>query len=403
MRRPVIAVTLALGAAAGAAAGCSSKKEGSTGIPTCDLPVSGDRVVMREIGRVTGAALLVTSPPGDPRLFVVEQRGAIRIISAEQLLPAPFLDLSEDSDGQVAAGGELGLLGLAFHPKYATNGVFYIFYTTRQPGNTLRDVLARCTVSAESPDRANRACVEVLSIPDFATNHNGGMIEFGADGYLYVGTGDGGGGGDPQRTAQNLDSLLGKILRLDVDHPAAGMEYGIPADNPYATGGGRPEIFISGVRNPWRWTFDRETGDMWIADVGQGAVEELTVLRPAQQKGADLGWSMYEGRACYRPPCTPGAQVFPQDERLHSDGWESITGGQVYRGTCYPDLAGWYFYGDYAKGAYARARLRDDDTLEIVDLQGSLPGSPASIHEDSRGELYVTTTAGTIFHIEAAP
>lgn len=403
MRRPVIAVTLALGAAAGAAAGCSSKQEGSTGIPTCEQPVAGDRVVMREIGRVTGAALLVTSPPGDPRLFVLEQQGAIRIISAEQLLPKPFLDLSEDSDGQVAAGGELGLLGLAFHPRYATNGVFYIFYTTRQPGNALRDVLARCTVSAESPDRANRACVEVLSIPDFATNHNGGMIEFGADGYLYIGTGDGGGGGDPQRTAQNLDSLLGKILRLDVDQPAAGMEYGIPADNPYAGGGGRPEIFISGVRNPWRWTFDRKTGDMWIADVGQGAVEELTVLRPAQQTGADLGWSMYEGRACYRPPCTPGAQVFPQDERLHSDGWESITGGQVYRGTCYPDLAGWYFYGDYAKSAYARARLRDDDTLEIVDLTGSLPAHPASIHEDSRGELYVTTTAGTIFHIEAAP
>ena len=400
MRRPMIAATLALGAAAGCGSG---KQEGSTGIPTCEQQVAGDRVVMREIGRVNGAALLVTSPPGDPRLFVLEQDGAIRIISAEQLLPAPFLDLGVDAAGPVAAGGELGLLGLAFHPQYAANGVFYIFYTTRQPGNVLRDVLARCTVSAESPDRANRACVEVLSIPDFASNHNGGMIEFGADGYLYVGTGDGGGGGDPQRTAQNLESLLGKILRLDVDRPAPGLGYGIPADNPYAGGGGRPEIFISGVRNPWRWTFDRKTGDMWIADVGQGAVEELTVLRPAQQSGADLGWSMYEGRACYRPPCTPGAQVFPQDERLHSDGWESITGGQVYRGTCYPDLAGWYFYGDYGKGAYARARLREDDTLEIVDLQGAFPGNPASIHEDSRGELYVTTTAGTIFHIEAAP
>ncbi|HWO26690.1 MAG TPA: PQQ-dependent sugar dehydrogenase [Kofleriaceae bacterium] len=403
MRPPVIAATLALAVAA-AAAGCGSgKKEGSTGIPTCDQQVSGNNVVMREIGQVTGAALLVTSPPGDPRLFVLEQRGAIRIISAEQLLPAPFLDLSADAAGPVVAGGEQGLLGLAFHPRYAETGVFYIFYTTRQPGNALRDVLARCTVSAESPDRASRTCTEVLSIADFATNHNGGMIEFGADGYLYVGTGDGGGGGDPQRTAQNPDSLLGKILRLDVDRPAASQEYGIPADNPYAGGGGRPEIFITGVRNPWRWTFDRETGDMWIADVGQGAVEELTVLRPAQQKGADLGWSMYEGDACYRPPCTPGAQVFPQDVRLHADGWESITGGQVYRGTCYPDLAGWYFYADYAKGAYARARLRDDDTLEVVDLAGPYPGSPASIHEDSRGELYVTTTHGTIFHIEAAP
>lgn len=399
MRRLTISASLAL-----AAAGCDkAKPEGSDGLPRCESPVAGERVTMREIGQVTGAALLATSPPNDLRLFVLEQRGAIRIISASQLLPTPFLDLSADNAGPVAAGGEMGLLGLAFHPKYATNGVFYIFYTTRQPGNALRDVLARCSVSAESPDRANPGCVEMISIPDFATNHNGGMIEFGKDGYLYVGTGDGGGAGDPQRTAQDLDSLLGKILRIDVDNPAAGLEYGIPADNPYAGGGGRPEIFISGVRNPWRWTFDRETGDMWIADVGQALIEELTVLRPAQQKGADLGWSMYEGASCFRPPCTPGLQVFPQDERLHSDGWESITGGQVYRGTCYPDLVGWYFYGDYAKGSYAKARLRDDDTLEIVELEGSFPGNPASIHEDARGELFVTTTAGTIFHIEAGP
>ncbi|HSK05213.1 MAG TPA: PQQ-dependent sugar dehydrogenase [Kofleriaceae bacterium] len=395
---------LILALAAGGAAGCNSdKKEGSIGLPKCEAPVLGDRVTMREIGRVTGAALLATSPPADPRLFIVEQRGAIRIISAEQLLPEPFLDLSADAGGPVVAGGEMGLLGLAFHPKYATNGQFYVFYTTRQPGNALRDVLARCSVSAASPDRADRTCTELLSIPDFATNHNGGMIEFGKDGYLYVGTGDGGGGGDPQRTAQDLGSLLGKILRIDVDNPSGDLPYGIPADNPYAGGGGRPEVFISGVRNPWRWTFDRETGDMWIADVGQGAVEELTVLRPAQQSGADLGWSTSEGKACFRAPCSPGAQVFPQDERFHSDGWESITGGQVYRGTCYPDLVGWYFYGDFVKGAYARARLRPDDTLEVVDLPGPLPGNPASIHEDARGELYVTTTAGTIFHIEAGP
>ena len=400
-RLPLFALAAA---AAAAAPGCSNeKKEGSTGLPKCEAPVAGAQVTMRQIGQVNGAALLATSPPNDLRMFVLEQRGAIRIISAEQLLPEPFLDLSADARGPVVAGGEQGLLGLAFHPKYATNGLFYIFYTTRQPGNVLRDVLARCSVSAESPDRASPACTELISIPDFATNHNGGMIEFGKDGYLYVGTGDGGGGGDPQRTAQNLDSLLGKILRIDVDNPSGGREYGVPSDNPYAGGGGRPEIWISGVRNPWRWTFDRETGDMWIADVGQGAVEELTVLRPGQQKGADLGWSTYEGKACFRAPCTPGAQVFPQEQRLHSDGWESITGGQVYRGTCYPDLAGWYFYGDYAKGAYAKARLRADDTLEVVDLQGSFPANPASIHEDARGELYVTTTAGTIFHIEAGP
>ena len=389
------------------ACGDNARPEGSSGIPTCEQPVAGTRVEMRPVGQVADAVVLVTSPPADPRLFVVGQRGAIRIISAEQLLPAPFLDLSEDARGPVAAGGELGLLGLAFHPAYATSGVFYVFYTTRQPGDVLRDVLARCTADAADRDRASPKCAEVLSIPDFAANHNGGMIEFGRDGFLYVGTGDGGGGGDPQRTAQDPGSLLGKILRLDVDHPGGGLEYAIPPDNPYAGGGGRPEIFMSGVRNPWRWTFDRQTGDMWIADVGQGAVEEVDALRPAQQKGADLGWSMYEGDTCYRPPCSPGTLVFPQHVRLHSDGWESITGGQVYRGTCYPDLAGWYFFGDYAKGAYARARLRADDSLEVVDLggdgDGALPANPASIHEDARGELYVTTTAGTIFHVEAAP
>jgi len=395
-------IPCALGALLVAAA-CSKKpEEGSTGLPRCETPIAGERVSMREIGRVTGAALLATSPPGDLRLFVLEQRGAIRIISGDALLPKPFLDLSEEEGGLVRAGGEMGLLGLAFHPSYATNGLFYIFYTTIRPGNTLRDVLARCSVSAD-PDVANPTCTELLSIPDFATNHNGGMIEFGQDGYLYIGTGDGGGGGDPNRTSQNLDSLLGKMLRLDVDNPATGLEYGIPADNPFAGGGGRPEIFMTGLRNPWRWTFDRETGDMWIGDVGQGAIEEVTALRPAQQKGADLGWSTYEGSACFRPPCNPAGMVFPQDQRMHTDGWESITGGQVYRGTCYPDLVGWYFYADFALGAYVKARLKDDDTLEIVDLQGSFPGNPASIHEDARGELFVTTTAGTIFHIEAGP
>jgi glucose/arabinose dehydrogenase len=386
-----------------AACGDDAPPEGSSGLPTCEQPVAGSRVAMRQIGQVADSVVLATSPPGDPRLFVVGQRGAIRIISAEQLLPAPFLDLSEEARGPVATGGEQGLLGLAFHPKYATTGVFYVFYTTRQPGNALRDVLARCSTDAADPNKAAPKCTEVLSIPDFAANHNGGMLEFGADGNLYVGTGDGGGAGDPQRTAQDLNSLLGKMLRLDVDHPGNGAEYAIPADNPYAAGGGRPEIFMSGLRNPWRWTFDRETGDMWIADVGQGEVEEVNALRPAQQRGADLGWSTYEGDRCFRPPCSPGNLVFPQHTRLHSDGWESITGGQVYRGTCYPDLAGWYFFADYAKSAYARARLRADDSLEVVDLDGALPGNPASIHADARGELYVTTTAGTIFHVEAGP
>lgn len=404
--RHSIVFTLLFAAACG-----SSKEEGS--LPKCESPVSGERISMRQIGQVSDTAVLATSPPNDLRLFVVERRGTIRIINNEQLLPTPFLDLSADSGGPVTAGGELGLLGLAFHPKYATNGTFFVFYTTGSA--PWRDVLARCSVSPDNADFAMReSCVEVLSIPDFAGNHNGGMIEFGKDGYLYVATGDGGDANDPRKNGQALNdnpatgtvALLGKILRLDIDKPASGKEYGIPSDNPFAKGGGLPEIFIIGVRNPWRWTFDRETGDMWIADVGQDAVEEVTVLRPAQQKGANLGWSIFEGNQCFRndPLCASTDAVVPQETRTHDgDGWASISGGQVYRGTCYPDIVGWYFYGDYVKGAYAKARLREDGQLDVVDLDGAFPANPASIHEDARGELFVTTGSGGIYHIEAGP
>jgi len=386
-------------------------------LPRCEVPVPGTNVTMRKIGQVTGAALLVTSPPADLRLFVIEQRGAIRIFDTEQLLPDPFLDLSGDAGGPVIAGGENGLLGLAFHPQYATNGLFFVTYTARNtgdPANTQRNVLVRCSVSAADPNKADAAsCVDVLSIPDFATNHNGGMIEFGKDGFLYWATGDGGGGGDPQRNGQaltdgspmpNTKALLAKMLRLDVDNKAAGKEYGIPSDNPFAGGGGLPEIYMIGLRNAWRWTFDRETGDMWIADVGQGAIEELTVLRPAQQKGANLGWSTHEGSACFRQPCNnPASFVFPQDERTHADGWVSITGGQVYRGTCFPDLDGTYFYTDFGKGGLATAKLNADDTLTVTDLVGSFPGKGASIHEDSRGEIYETDTNGNVFQLQVTP
>ena len=395
-------------------AACGGKTEEPKGLPSCEVPVAGSTVSLRKIGSVVGGAMLATSPPNDARLFVIEQRGAIRVFTSETLLPDPFLDLSADANGPVVAGGELGLLGLAFHPKYASNGQFFIFYTTRQGG--LRDVVARCQASASDPNRAEQTCTEILSIPDFAGNHNGGMIEFGPkDGFLYIATGDGGGGGDPQRTAQNKDSLLGKILRIDVDMKAAGKEYGIPAQNPYATGGGAPEVFILGLRNPWRFSFDRTTGDLWIGDVGQGEIEELTVLRPAQQRGANLGWSVFEGEGCCmtqqdkcsqtgpQAACDRTGLTFPQDARTHAAGWISIVAGQTYRGTCYPDIVGWHFYTDYGKGGLVKARLKSDDTLEIVDLPGSFPEGPASLHEDARGELFMTTVGGDVYHLEAAP
>jgi glucose/arabinose dehydrogenase len=399
------------------ACGGSKKPPGddATVLPRCATETSGTTVQMRKIGQVTGAALLVTAPTDDLRLFVIEQRGAIRIFDTETLRPDPFLDLSDDAGGPVLAGGEQGLLGLAFHPQYATNGLFFITYTARlsgDPANSLRDVLARCSVSATDPNKADPAsCVDVISIPDFASNHNGGMIEFGTDGYLYWNTGDGGGAGDPQQNGQalfdgaplaNTHALLGKMLRLDVDNKLAGKEYGIPSDNPFAAGGGLPEIYMIGLRNAWRWTFDRETGDMWIGDVGQGAIEELTVLRPEQQKGANLGWSTYEGRNCFREPCG-GGTIFPQDERTRGEGWASITGGQVYRGSCFPDIVGTYYYTDYVKGGLSTAKLEADGTLTVADLDGTYPAKGASIHEDARGEIYETDTSGNVFQLVVVP
>jgi glucose/arabinose dehydrogenase len=388
-------------------------------LPACTAPALGTAVKARQIGRVAGGAMLATSPPNDPRLFVIEQRGAIRIFDNQDpltgmpaLLPDPFLDIS---GGDIVAGGEQGLLGLAFHPCYDSNGEFFIYYTTSN-----RNTVARCTVSSD-PNKANPTCTPILEIPDFASNHNGGMIEFGKDGYLYIGTGDGGGANDPALNGQALVdgspcpgapncqagrtsvALLGKILRIDVDNKLPGKEYGIPSSNPFANGGGAPEIFVIGVRNPWRWSFDTENGDLWIGDVGQDVLEEVDVLKAGQQAGVNLGWSMYEGTNCFHAPCNPAGKTMPQDTRTHSSGWNAIIGGQVYRGTCYPDLAGWYFYTDNVHHVLVKARLKTDNTLEIVDLTGTFPTSPASIHADARGELYMTNTDGFVYHIEAGP
>src|SRR5262245_49965209 len=225
---------------------------------------------------LTGGLTLATSPPDDARSFVLEQNGAIRIVDGmEHLLAQPFLDLSDDAGGPVVAGGELGLLGLAFHPHYAANHRFFVFYTTRNAdaANPYADVVVEFSGTGDRADPASARMI--LSIPDFAANHNGGMIEFGADGLLYISTGDGGQANDPQGNGQNTGALLAKILRIDVDR---GDPYAIPPDNPFAAGGGAPEVFVYGLRNAWRWTFDRATGDMWIGDVGQGDWEELDVL-----------------------------------------------------------------------------------------------------------------------------
>ncbi len=384
-------------------------------------PVSGSTVSVTKIGQVSGGAMLATSPPNDGRLFVVEQQGRIRIFQNEQLSATPFLDISSI----VTAGGEQGLLGLAFDPSYACNGTFYVFYTAGActQASPCTDILERFKVSASDPNKADPASGQIMiTIPDFATNHNAGMIEFGADGYLYISTGDGGAGGDPHRngqatdrtastcTATGCEPLLGKILRIDPAHPANGKLYGIPADNPFAAGGGEPEIFMLGVRNPWRWSFDRQTGDMWIGDVGQDVDEELDVIPAGHQAGVNLGWSMWEANRDYGnyspttdPPLTMVGRTFPQVVKNHTnDGWHAIIGGQVYRGTCFPDLAGKYFYTDNTAATLSVATF-DGQNVTTTDLPGTWPGSPASIHADARGELYETTTNGSVYHIQAGP
>jgi glucose/arabinose dehydrogenase len=366
-------------------------------------PRNGTTVSVRQIGRVSGGAMLATSPPNDGRLFVLEQGGRIRIFENEMLNPTPFLDISGVTG--FVGGGEQGLLGLAFHPNYGNNRQFYVYYTT---GNA--NIVAKYTQSTTNPNVADTTGEILLSIPDFASNHNGGMIEFGSDGFLYIGTGDGGGGGDPQRTGQNANNLLGKILRIDVNNPAGGKPYGIPADNPFATSGGAPEVFILGLRNPWRWSFDRATGDMWIGDVGQGADEEMTVLKAPITPGTNLGWSKFEADRCYGnyTPCTNGDHagnnmVGPQVIRPQGQGWRAIIGGQVYRGTCFPDLVGTYFFTDNALRPLQTGKLEANGTVTTANLPGTWPAGPASIHADARGELYLTTTQGFVWQIEAGP
>jgi glucose/arabinose dehydrogenase len=373
-------------------------------------PVSGTTVKVRQIGRIGNtAALLATSPPNDGRLFVVDRQGLIRIFENEVLKTAPFLDVSNVAGFE--AGGEQGLLGLAFHPNYGNNRTFYVFYTTSNA-----NVVARYTQSLSDPNKADPTGEVILSVPDFASNHNGGMIEFGPkDGYLYIGTGDGGGGGDPQNTAQNVNNLLGKILRIDVNTEANGKKYGIPAGNPYAAGGGAPEVFILGLRNPWRWSFDRETGDMYIGDVGQGdipngaaGIEEVTVLKAGEQAGKNLGWDIVEGTSCFPGTinnCNQTGMVAPQFTQTGNNNWHSVIGGQVYRGSCFPDLVGYYFFTDYTARPLMRGKLEANGTLTTTTLPmpAMWPTSPTSLHADARGELFLTNESGYVYQIEAGP
>jgi hypothetical protein len=338
--------------------------------------------------------VFLTQPPGETdRLFVVEQSGAIRILRNDVLLPRPFLDIA----ALVSSGEEQGLLSLAFHPAYAQNGYFFVSYTDVD-GDTR---IVRYEVSATDPDSADPATpLVILPLDQPYSNHNGGLILFGPDGMLYVGLGDGGSGGDPENRAQNLDSLLGKMLRLNVD---GATPYVIPDDNPFVGNpAARPEIWASGLRNPWRFSFDRVTGDLYIGDVGQNEREEVSVQPAASGGGENYGWDIMEGNSCYdAADCPRAGLTLPVTEYSHADGC-AVTGGYVYRGGALPILYGRYLYSDYCGGWVRSFTWFDGRALDPVDWSPEIApggGGVTSFGQDNQGELYILRAAGTLHRI----
>jgi len=328
---------------------------------------------------------------GDDRLFIVEQRGVVRIVDENGLRQEPFLDIR---DRVFDTGNEQGLLGLAIHPDFAANGAFYVNYT----GGTGDTVIARFHAGAD-PNRADPESEFVLlQIDQPFANHNGGRVVFGPDGYLYIGTGDGGSQGDPQGRAQNPDSLLGKILRLDVE---GGEPYAIPPDNPFAAGGGRPEIWALGLRNPWRFDFDPATGDLFIGDVGQNQWEEIDFLSAGSSGGANFGWDLREGLASYEGDSSP-AFTDPVAVYSHAEGGCSVTGGEVIRDPSLPEWQGIYLYGDFCSGLIWglfrdgsgawQNRLLFDSGFQITSFGSGVDGAVYVL--DRSGEVYRLARGG---------
>jgi len=330
---------------------------------------------------LTQPVAMAAAGDGSGRLFIAEQAGAVRVLAAGGLLAVPFLDISD----RVLAGGEQGLLGLAFSPGYARNGWFYLCYTRSPDGAS---VISRFTVSND-PDLALAASEEVLlTVPQPFANHNGGQLAFGPDGYLYIGLGDGGSGGDPFDNAQNPASLLGKLLRLDVDGGAPG--YAIPPTNPFvADPAWRDEIWAAGLRNPWRFSFDRGTGDLYIGDVGQDAWEELDYVPAGSGGGHNFEWNRREGEACFNPATgcvSPAGATPPVHVYDHGQGC-SVIGGYVYRGPGNPDLQGLYLYADFC-GKTLWGLRRSGATWENREL-ATTTLLISAFGEDEQGRLYV--------------
>jgi glucose/arabinose dehydrogenase len=375
-------------------ASARSPQQAQAVVPSAYAPGHLSLQLVRAAGGFSRPLFVTNAGDASSRLFVVEQGGRIKIVKSGVVLPTPFLDIHT----RVSCCGEQGLLGLAFHPSYEKNGVFYVNYTDLN-GDT---VVANYRRSTTNPNVAGTFERVLLRVAQPYDNHNGGMLAFGPGGYLYIGLGDGGSGGDPGNRAQNLGSLLGKILRIDVNHWTATLPYAIPATNPYIGRTGDDRIWAYGLRNPWRFSFDRRTGDLWIGDVGQNRYEEIDRATRASGggRGRNFGWRVMEGRACFSPPtgCNTSGKVMPLSVYSHTYGC-SVTGGYVYRGTAYPAMVGAYIYGDFCSGriwAVTAGGASSQTARLLLDTSHSI----SSFGESEPGFLYMTDLAsGELFRL----
>jgi len=371
--------------------GCGSSSDRAAVPPPPPSPSTlGTRLV---VSGLSSPLDLEQPNDGSGRLFVVEQGGTIRIIQNGALLPQPFLDIS----AKVIVQSEMGLLGMTFHPGFASNRKFYVNYV-RDQGGQFQSVIAEYLASAANPDQADPASERILLTVDQVsnfTNHKAGQLAFGPDGFLYFGLGDGGSAGDPFGHGQDTQILLAKMLRIDVNTTSPGLQYGIPPDNPFAAGGGLPEIWAYGFRNPWRFSFDRGTGRLFVADVGQNQFEEIDIV----QKGGNYGWNVMEGLHCFNPPsgCDMTGLALPIVEYSHSEG-QAVIGGFVYHGSAIPDLRGTYVFGDFVTGKIWNLTESPTDTwTRTLLLDTGL--SISSFGQDTAGELYVVDLNGGVYKL----
>ena len=376
--------------AAAPAPATSTSQQTTTPGTTLHTPALAPVVLAQGLSAPT--TITSTGVKGDTRLFVTEQAGHVRIVDSKGALSAPILDISSSVQNQ----GEMGLLGLAFHPKFASNHYIYVYYINK----TRQTVVARYELDPTT-SMAKPASVKVLlTLQQVYTNHKGGQLQFGPDGYLYIGIGDGGSGGDPDKHGQDLHTWFGKILRIDVDR---GDPYSIPTSNPYARSTDKnikPEIWASGLRNPWRFSFDRQTGDLFIADVGQNTYEEINLQPKNSRGGENYGWRCFEASYTYNSDDCGAANQYtsPIVEYAHADKRCSITGGYVYRGTQEPALVGVYMYADYCSGEIFYATKQPNTWQSVVGAKTTT--SISTFGEDVNGEVYFADVAsGTLYHL----